>query len=90
MEEPTWADGATTAPDRSIIRTISYYAAPKTGAKYAQSIDDVPPEILADFEKLGIPLKEAEVKSWVLRALSAKPWRSAHASGFQSRRRRRL
>ena len=37
-----------------------YYAEPKTGAKY-ESIDDVPPEILADFEKLGIPLKEAEV-----------------------------
>ena len=32
----------------------------RAGAKY-ESIDDVPPEILADFEKLGIPLKEAEV-----------------------------
>lgn len=37
-----------------------YYAEPKAGAKY-ESIEDVPPEILADFEKLGIPLREAEV-----------------------------
>ncbi|NNF57359.1 MAG: Fe-S cluster assembly protein SufB, partial [Rhodothermaceae bacterium] len=34
-----------------------YYAAPGKKAKY-DSIDDVPPEILADFERLGIPLSE--------------------------------
>ncbi|MEL6445698.1 MAG: Fe-S cluster assembly protein SufB [Bacteroidota bacterium] len=34
-----------------------YYAAPGKKPRY-DSIDDVPPEILADFEKLGIPLRE--------------------------------
>ena len=57
MEEPTWA-----MVDYPTInyQDAYYYAEPKSGAKY-ESIDDVPPEILADFEKLGIPLREAEV-----------------------------
>ncbi len=57
MEEPSWAMVDYPKID---YQDHYYYAAPKTGAKY-ESIDDVPPEILADFEKLGIPLKEAEV-----------------------------
>ena len=57
MEEPTWA--MVNYPEID-YQDAYYYAEPKTGAKY-ESIDDVPPEILADFEKLGIPLKEAEV-----------------------------
>ena len=35
----------------------SYYAAPRQKAKY-QSLDEVDPELLATFEKLGIPLTE--------------------------------
>jgi Fe-S cluster assembly protein SufB len=54
MEEPTWAMIRHPAID---YQDHYYYAAPKTGAKY-KSLDDVPPEILADFEKLGISLKE--------------------------------
>ena len=57
MEEPTWAMVKYPAID---YQDAYYYSEPTTGAKY-ESIDDVPPEILADFEKLGIPLKEAEV-----------------------------
>jgi Fe-S cluster assembly protein SufB len=57
MEEPRWSMVRYPAID---YQNAYYYSAPKTGAKY-KSIDDVPPEILADFEKLGIPLKEAEV-----------------------------
>jgi len=57
MEEPTWAMVKYPAID---YQDAYYYSAPKSGSKY-ESIDDVPPEILADFEKLGIPLKEAEV-----------------------------
>ncbi|MEM9495559.1 MAG: Fe-S cluster assembly protein SufB [Pseudomonadota bacterium] len=57
MEEPTWA--MVDYPEID-YQDAYYYAEPKTGASYA-SIDDVPPEILADFEKLGIPLREAEV-----------------------------
>jgi Fe-S cluster assembly protein SufB len=54
MEEPTWAMVRYPAID---YQDHYYYAAPKAGAKY-QSIDDVPAEILRDFEKLGISLKE--------------------------------
>ncbi|NNU17677.1 Fe-S cluster assembly protein SufB [Parvularcula sp. ZS-1/3] len=57
MEEPTWANVAYPAID---YQDHYYYAEPKAGAKY-ESIDDVPEEILADFKKLGIPLREAEV-----------------------------
>lgn len=57
MEEPTWA--MVDYPEID-YQDAYYYAEPKTGAKY-ESIDDVPEEILADFEKLGIPLREAEV-----------------------------
>ncbi len=57
MEEPKWA--MVDYPEID-YQDAYYYAEPKSGAKY-ESIDDVPPEILADFEKLGIPLREAEV-----------------------------
>ncbi|MCA8887667.1 MAG: Fe-S cluster assembly protein SufB, partial [Parvularculaceae bacterium] len=57
MDEPTWAMIDYPKID---YQDHYYYAAPKTGAKY-KSLDDVPPEILADFEKLGISLKETEV-----------------------------
>jgi Fe-S cluster assembly protein SufB len=36
---------------------IIFYAAPKQGAKY-QSLDEVDPELLATFDKLGIPIEE--------------------------------
>ncbi len=57
MTEPTWAMVHYPEID---YQDAYYYSEPTTGAKY-ESIDDVPPEILADFEKLGIPLREAEV-----------------------------
>ena len=57
MEEPTWALVHYPPIDYQAAR---YYAAPKSGAKYA-SIDDVDPEILETYKKLGIPLKEQEV-----------------------------
>ncbi|MEO1253198.1 MAG: Fe-S cluster assembly protein SufB [Pseudomonadota bacterium] len=57
MDEPTWAMVHYPEID---YQDAYYYAEPKSGAKY-DSIDDVPEEILADFEKLGIPLREAEV-----------------------------
>jgi Fe-S cluster assembly protein SufB len=57
MEEPTWAMVKYPPID---YQDHYYYAAPKAGAKY-KSIADVPPEILKDFEKLGISLKETEV-----------------------------
>ena len=57
MDEPTWAHVSYPIID---YQDHYYYAEPKSGAKY-ESIDDVPEEILKDFEKLGIPLREAEV-----------------------------
>ena len=43
---------------------ISYYAAPKANPKL-ESLDQVDPEILATFEKLGIPLEEQKRLSGV-------------------------
>ena len=72
MEEPTWA--MVDYPEID-YQDAYYYAAPKTGAKY-ESIDDVPPEILADFEKLGIPLARSGSPAW-RRGRRAKPRRGA-------------
>jgi Fe-S cluster assembly protein SufB len=52
MKEPTWAKVKVAPVD---YQSICYYAAPKEGPK---SLDEVDPEILATFEKLGIPLHE--------------------------------
>tara|TARA_R110002073_G_scaffold225022_5_gene385354 strand:- start:51636 stop:53072 length:1437 start_codon:yes stop_codon:yes gene_type:complete len=52
MTEPKWAKVKVADVD---YQAISYYAAPKEGPK---SLDEVDPEILATFEKLGIPLHE--------------------------------
>ncbi len=57
MEEPSWAKVRYPKID---YQDYYYYAAPKAGATY-ESIDDVPKEILETYEKLGIPLREAEV-----------------------------
>ncbi|MCR6643416.1 MAG: Fe-S cluster assembly protein SufB [Terricaulis sp.] len=56
MQEPTWALLNYPPIDYQAAR---YYAAPKA-SKY-KSLDDVDPEILETYKKLGIPLKEAEV-----------------------------
>ena len=45
-----------TLPDID-FQDAHYYAAPGKKAKY-KSLDEVPPEILADFERLGVPLAE--------------------------------
>ena len=56
MEEPTWALVHYPPIDYQAAR---YYAAGKAGAKY-KSLDDVDPEILETYKKLGIPLREQE------------------------------
>jgi Fe-S cluster assembly protein SufB len=43
---------------------ISYYAAPKNKKKY-ESLDEVDPELLATFAKLGIPLNEQKMLAGV-------------------------
>ena len=57
LEEPTWALVHYPPIDYQAAR---YYAAPKAGSKY-KSLDEVDPEILDTYKKLGIPLREAEV-----------------------------
>jgi Fe-S cluster assembly protein SufB len=61
MEEPDWAFVSYPKID---YQDISYYSAPKKkdGPK---SLDEVDPELLATYEKLGIPLKEQEMLAGV-------------------------
>ncbi|HEY1753460.1 MAG TPA: Fe-S cluster assembly protein SufB [Caulobacteraceae bacterium] len=61
LEEPTWARVKFPRID---YQQAYYYAAPKQkdGPK---SLDDVDPELLATYAKLGIPLKEQEVLAGV-------------------------
>jgi len=54
MKEPHWAN-VTYGPIN--YQGIHYYAAPR---KQPKSLDEVDPEILAMYEKLGIPLEERE------------------------------
>ena len=54
MEEPEWANVTYEKPD---FQNISYYSAPSTKPKY-DSIDEVDPELLDTFNRLGIPLEE--------------------------------
>jgi len=54
MEEPEWANVQYEKPD---FQAISYYSAPSTKPKY-DSIDDVDPELLDTFKRLGISLDE--------------------------------
>lgn len=61
MTEPEWAHLKYKKPD---FQTISYYAAPKNTPKY-NSLDEVDPELIKTFEKLGIPLNEQKVLSGV-------------------------
>jgi len=54
MEEPKWPNVHYPKID---FQTISYYAAPKQKPKL-KSMDEVDPELLRTFEKLGVPLHE--------------------------------
>jgi Fe-S cluster assembly protein SufB len=54
MKEPDWANVHHPAID---YQAISYYSAPKAGAG-PKSLEDVDPELLKTYEKLGIPLSE--------------------------------
>jgi Fe-S cluster assembly protein SufB len=54
MIEPEWANVHYKKPD---FQAISYYSAPNSKPKY-DSIDDVDPELLDTFKRLGISLDE--------------------------------
>jgi len=61
MEEPDWAKVNYPKID---YQDIYYYSAPKNTEKL-KSLDEVDPELLKTYEKLGIPLKEQEVLAGV-------------------------
>ena len=54
MEEPDWSNVKYIKPD---FQKISYYSAPKSKDKY-DSLDEVDPELLKTFDKLGISINE--------------------------------
>ena len=55
--EPKWANIHYPPID---YQNIIYYSAPKSRANRPKSLDEVDPELLAMYEKLGIPLQEQE------------------------------
>ena len=62
MTEPTWPNVSYPKID---YQSISYYAAPKGADDKPKSLDEVDPELLATYEKLGIPLEERAVLAGV-------------------------
>ncbi|MGH6902014.1 MAG: Fe-S cluster assembly protein SufB, partial [Geminicoccaceae bacterium] len=62
MDEPTWARVKYPPID---FQAISYYAAPRSDDDRPKSLDEVDPELLRTYEKLGIPIREQEVLAGV-------------------------
>ncbi|KAB2691499.1 Fe-S cluster assembly protein SufB [Brucella pseudogrignonensis] len=82
MEEPSWARVDYPKID---FQDAYYYAAPKnqTGPK---SLDEVDPELLRTYEKLGIPLREQEILAGVRKQgdpseIDGNPSDNVYASG---------
>ncbi len=61
MAEPEWANLTYKKPD---FQDLYYYAAPKS-TEGPKSLDEVDPELLETYAKLGIPLKEQAVLAGV-------------------------
>ena len=59
LEEPDWANIKYEKPD---FQALSYYSAPKEKPKL-NSLDEVDPELLEIYSKLGIPLDEQKMLS---------------------------
>ncbi|MBR1375571.1 MAG: Fe-S cluster assembly protein SufB [Cardiobacteriaceae bacterium] len=62
MQEPNWAHLKMPKID---FQAISYFSAPKSAKNAPKSLDEVDPEILKTYEKLGIPLQEREMLAGV-------------------------
>jgi Fe-S cluster assembly protein SufB len=62
MADPDWAH--LNYPPIN-FQDISYYSAPKSMADKPKSLDEVDPELLRTYEKLGIPLHEQEMLAGV-------------------------
>ena len=62
MDAPDWARVSYPPID---YQALHYYAAPKSNAEGPKSLDEVDPELLRVYEKLGIPLAEQEILAGV-------------------------
>jgi Fe-S cluster assembly protein SufB len=62
MEAPRWANVRYSPID---YQAIIYYSAPKSAKGRPKGLDEVDPEILATYRKLGIPLEEQELLAGV-------------------------
>lgn len=78
MTEPSWAK---VNYPRIDFQDLYYYAAPKS-TDGPRSLEEVDPELLATYAKLGIPLKEQEILAGVRR--QGEPSNLDEADGFQS------
>ncbi|KAB0573217.1 Fe-S cluster assembly protein SufB [Brucella pituitosa] len=82
MEEPTWARVDYPKID---FQDVYYYAAPKNQSG-PKSLDEVDPELLRTYEKLGIPLREQEILAGVRKQgdpseIDGNPSDNVYASG---------
>jgi Fe-S cluster assembly protein SufB len=62
MKEPHWANIEYPPID---YQAISYFSAPKNAADGPKSLDEVDPELIETYNKLGIPLEEQEILAGV-------------------------
>ncbi|MGF6415634.1 Fe-S cluster assembly protein SufB [Paraburkholderia sp. MM5482-R1] len=62
LTEPHWATVEHPAID---YQNIIYYSAPMTQKNRPKSLDEVDPELLRTYEKLGVPLRERELLAGV-------------------------
>jgi Fe-S cluster assembly protein SufB len=62
LQEPTWANIKYEPVD---YQSISYYSAPKSKDDAPKSLDEIDPEIIRTYEKLGIPLEEQKMLAGV-------------------------
>jgi Fe-S cluster assembly protein SufB len=62
MEEPNWANVEYPKID---YQDIVYYSAPKKQGDGPKSLDEIDPELLRTYEKLGIPLEEQKMLAGV-------------------------
>jgi len=62
MTEPSWSSVHHPPID---YQDIIYYSAPKSRGNAPKSLDEVDPELLRVYEKLGVPLKEREMLAGV-------------------------
>ncbi len=67
MEEPTWAKVSYPKID---FEDLYYYAAPRS-SEGPKSLDEIDPELLRTYAKLGIPLKEQEILAGVKKGAPA-------------------